>query len=115
MYVRPGATYNTSPDPTLVVLCRTLDQVRTALDEGIRWIECDFEDIRKYREAVPLAREKEAAIFLAPPRIFKPGETGILRNVLGAGPDGSAASSFHVHRLGSTNLLSKTLLIGPVF
>jgi putative protease len=72
----------------LIVLCRTLEQVRAALDDGVQWIECDFEDIRKYREAVPLAREKEAAIFLAPPRIFKPGETGILRNVLGAGPNG---------------------------
>jgi len=75
-------------DATLVVLCRTLEQVRAALDEGVRWIECDFEDIRKYRDAVPLARAEGAAIFLAPPRVFKPGETGILRNVLGAGPNG---------------------------
>jgi len=74
--------------PELVVLCRTVDQVRVALEEGVRWIECDFEDIRKYREAVPLARGCNAKILLAPPRIFKPGETGILRNVLGAGPNG---------------------------
>ncbi|HEX7896961.1 MAG TPA: DUF3656 domain-containing protein [Planctomycetota bacterium] len=74
-------------EPQLVVLCRTLEQVERALAENARWIECDFEDIRKYRDAVPLARAKEAAIALAPPRIFKPGEQGILRNIIGAGPN----------------------------
>jgi putative protease len=81
----PGRTEGT---PELTVLCRTVEQVRAALDEGLRWIECDFEDIRKYRDAVPLARGVNAKIFLAPPRIHKPGELGILRNVLGAGPNG---------------------------
>jgi putative protease len=74
--------------PELTVLCRSLDHVRVAIEEGVRWIECDFEDIRAYRDAVPLAREKAATIFLAPPRIFKPGEQAILRNILDAGPDG---------------------------
>jgi putative protease len=78
-----------SPGPLeLAVLCRSVDQVRAALDEGVTWVECDFEDIRKYRDAVPLVREKEGKILLAPPRIHKPGELGILRNVLGAGPNG---------------------------
>lgn len=93
--LRPGAlarlrrkVSTTYGDPQLVVLCRTMEQVEAALAEGVRWIECDFEDIRKYRDAVPLARAKEAAIVLAPPRIFKPGEQGILRNILGAGPNG---------------------------
>ena len=93
--VRPGALARlrrtpsiTETSPTLVVLCRTLEQVEAALAEGVRWIECDFEDIRKYRDAVPLARAKDAAIALAPPRIFKPGEQGILRNLVGAGPNG---------------------------
>jgi putative protease len=95
--IRPGALGRLRPAcpppptpgaPELVALCRTVEQARAALEEGVRWIECDFEDIRRYRDAVPLAREKGAAIFLAPPRIFKPGEAGILRNVLGAGPNG---------------------------
>jgi putative protease len=92
---RPGALARlrrsparTTGEARLVVLCRSLEQVRAALDEGIRWIECDFEDIRKYRDAVPLARGRGAAAFLAPPRVLKPGETGILRNVLGAAPNG---------------------------
>jgi putative protease len=93
--IRPGALgrLRTSPAKSdgpleLAVLCRSVEQVRAALDEGVDWIECDFEDIRRYRDAVPLAREKEAKILLAPPRIHKPGELGILRNVLGAGPNG---------------------------
>jgi putative protease len=93
--MRPGALdrLRTAPSrtegtPELVVLCRSVDQVRIALEEGCTWVECDFEDIRKYRDAVPLARDREAKILLAPPRIHKPGELGILRNVLGAGPNG---------------------------
>src|SRR5262249_8966078 len=71
-----------------VALCRTMEQVQAALEERVATIECDFEDIRKYREAVPLVRSRGAAVFLAPPRIHKPGELGILRNVMGAAPDG---------------------------
>lgn len=77
-----------SDAPRLVVLCRTMDQLRAALDEGVRDVECDFEDIRKYREAVPLARDRRATILIAPPRIFKPGEDGILRAMASAGADG---------------------------
>jgi putative protease len=92
---RPGALgrlrrppSRTEGTPQLVALCRSMDQVRAALDLGIATVECDFEDIRKYREAVPLARARGAAIMIAPPRIHKPGELGILRNVAGAMPDG---------------------------
>ncbi|HYF01241.1 MAG TPA: DUF3656 domain-containing protein [Planctomycetota bacterium] len=93
--IRPGALQRlrrpparTESSPELVVLCRTLEQVEAALAEGARWIECDFEDIRRYRDAVPLCRAREAAVVLAPPRIFKPGEQGILRNVAAAGANG---------------------------
>ncbi|MBV8879309.1 MAG: U32 family peptidase, partial [Planctomycetaceae bacterium] len=93
--IRPGALARlrraptrTEGTPQLVALCRTMEQVQAALDERVGTLECDFEDIRKYREAVPLARARGAAIFLAPPRIHKPGEPGILRNVAGAAPDG---------------------------
>jgi putative protease len=93
--IRPGALERLRKAPArgeaalqLAVLCRSVDQVRAALDESVTWIECDFEDIRRYRDAVPLARERDAKILLAPPRVHKPGELGILRNVLGAGPNG---------------------------
>ena len=85
---KPAAPSAGGAVPTLVALCRSMEQVQAALDLRVSTIECDFEDIRKYREAVPLARSRGAAILLAPPRIHKPGELGILRNVAGAGPDG---------------------------
>ena len=78
----------TEGEPRLSVLCRSLDHVRQALAEGIAHIECDFDDIRQYREAVPLARSNGAEILLAPPRIHKPGESGILKHLLGSAPDG---------------------------
>jgi putative protease len=93
--LRPGALSRlratpsrTEPPLELVVLARSLVQLEAALGEGAREVECDFEDIRRYRDAVELARGKSAAIFLAPPRIHKPGEAGILKNLLGAGADG---------------------------
>src|SRR6185369_3153442 len=71
--IRPGALDRLRTPPArsdaalqLAVLCRSVDQVKAALDEGVDWIECDFEDIRRYRDAVPLVREKEAKILLAP-------------------------------------------------
>lgn len=76
----------TAGEPRLVVLCRSLEQVRVAVEEGIRDIECDFEDIRKYREVPP-------ECFLAPPRIHKPGENGILKNV---GPNVLVRSTAHL-------------------
>jgi putative protease len=71
----------------LVVLCRSLEQVRAAIEEGIGWIECDFEDIRKYRDAAALTRGR-AKCLVAPPRVHKPGERGILNAVRAAEPDG---------------------------
>jgi len=75
------------PTAELVVLCRTMEQMTTALAEGARTIELDFEDIRLYRDAVPLARERGAWIALAPPRIHKPGEEGLLRFVAACAPN----------------------------
>lgn len=93
--LRPGALERLRRTPTrsegtpeLTVLCRSMDQVQAALDQGCRRIECEFEDIRKYNDAVPLVRAKGGKVYLAPPRIHKPGELGILRNVMGSAPDG---------------------------
>ncbi len=81
----PGRTESA---PRLAVLCRTLDQVDAAIEEGARWIEGDFEDVRHGRGAVARARARGAGILLAPPRVFKPGEEGLLRALLAAAPDG---------------------------
>ena len=50
-------------------------------------VYCDFEDVRRYREAVPRARPAGVPIGLATLRILKPGEEGFLKPVLQAEPD----------------------------
>lgn len=74
--------------PVLHVLCRTLDQLRAVLAHGERKVDCDFQDIREYREAVKLAHEAGAEILLATPRIQKPDEVGLFRSLLKHGADG---------------------------
>ncbi|MFM9966352.1 MAG: DUF3656 domain-containing protein [Planctomycetaceae bacterium] len=72
----------------LTLLCRTLDQLRTVLGHDERLIAVDFQDIREYREAVTIAHEAGAEIWLATPRIQKPEETGLFRALLKHGADG---------------------------
>jgi putative protease len=50
-------------------------------------VYCEFEDIRKYPEAVKLAHQSGCSIGLATVRIVKPHEHGLLRMVANAGPD----------------------------
>ncbi len=85
-------------DVVVSVLVRSLDQLDGVLAEGVEVVYCDFEDPRKYREAVKRYRDAGvevcaggAGIFLAPPRIFKMGEEGVLRLVESAGADGVLA------------------------
>ena len=52
----PGISKPEIQDPKLSVLCRTLGQVTAALDCGVETIYCDFEDPRRYKEAVALVR-----------------------------------------------------------
>jgi putative protease len=84
--------------PELIVLVRDLAQLEAALKCGVATVYCDFEDSKKYREAVttfhtahgcqvgPDGRRPE--IFVAPPRISKPGEDWILRQCLASNADG---------------------------
>lgn len=98
---RPSATAT----PTLSVLCRTLPQVEAALELAVPVIYCDFEDPRRYKDAVALrhssASRDGSTIHLATPRILKPGETGYLRLIERAGPDGLLLrnlASLHYYR-----------------
>ena len=81
-------------DPELIVLVRNLAQLDAALLAGTTTVYCDFEDPKKYREAVHTARTSfgcggpERTIWVAPPRVFKPGEEWILQQVRSANPDG---------------------------
>jgi putative protease len=74
----------------LRVLCRSMEQMRAALSAGVETVYLDFEDIRRYREAVAFARDAAAppTVFLATPRIQKAGEEGFFRLIENAAPDG---------------------------
>ncbi len=80
--------------PSLVILVRNLAQLDAALKCGAITVYCEFEDTKKYREAVAMAHcasgcaEAKREIFVAPPRIFKEGEEWILKQVRSCDADG---------------------------
>jgi putative protease len=86
---RPGASAKNEPS-SLRVLCRTMDQLDAALAERVGELYVDFEDIRRYRDAVAKVRDAAtgAQIFLATPRIQKAGEQGFFRLIESAEPHG---------------------------
>jgi U32 family peptidase len=79
--------------PHLIVLVRDLGQLDAALQSGIETVYCEFEDPKKYREAVarfrssPL-RTPQSECFVAPPRVFKMGEEWTLKQVRSSEADG---------------------------
>jgi putative protease len=82
-------------NPELIVLVRSLPQLEAALGCGVSTFYCEFEDPKKYREAVALVRNRRSAIgnrqseiWVAPPRIFKAGEEWILKQVCSCEADG---------------------------
>ncbi|MCX6899117.1 MAG: DUF3656 domain-containing protein [Verrucomicrobia bacterium] len=79
----------------LVVLVRSIPQLGAALRCGVETIYCEFEDLKKYRDAVQTFRAAHTAlqtthseIFVAPPRITKPGDDWILKQVRACDADG---------------------------
>jgi len=93
----PGAPASTPHSalrtPHLIVLVRSLGQLEAALQCGVETLYCEFEDPKKYREAVAhfrgsAFRTARSALFVAPPRIFKMGEEWILNQVRSCGADG---------------------------
>jgi putative protease len=71
----------------LTVLCRNLDQLDAALAHRPAMVYCDFEDLRKYKEAVPKAKAAGVPIGLATLRVWKPGEDGLAAIIARAVPD----------------------------
>ncbi|MDD2764579.1 MAG: DUF3656 domain-containing protein [Opitutaceae bacterium] len=86
--------------PELIVVIRRLEQLEAAWSAGARTIYCEFEDPKRYRDAVRRFREFQAAtgadasIWVAPPRIFKPGEEWILQQVQSCEADGYLARNY---------------------
>ncbi|MGI0485785.1 DUF3656 domain-containing U32 family peptidase [Pantanalinema rosaneae CENA516] len=93
-----------SRSPELIVLVRNIPQLRAAIATGTSTLYCEFEDPRNYRAAVQLVRQAEGRegsrtsppsspspspqIFVAPPRITKPGENWTLQQVRDCNADG---------------------------
>ncbi len=75
--------------PQIHVLARTLEQVDALLGMSPRpeWIYCDFEDIRRYKDAVALCRKADVKVALATLRIVKPQEEGTLKLIADHQPD----------------------------
>jgi len=94
--------------PTLIVLVRNLAQLEAALKCGVETVYCDFENPKKYRDAVTMFHTSHGCergagnllpadgahgvtrptIWVAPPRIFKMGEEWILEQVRSSNADG---------------------------
>ena len=73
-------------DVELVVLVRSMPQLDAAVRCGVGTIYCEFENPKLYHEAVETFRHSalrtpHSAIFVAPPRITKPGDEWILKQV----------------------------------
>ncbi|TAG28828.1 MAG: U32 family peptidase, partial [Verrucomicrobia bacterium] len=100
-------------EPDLILYVRDFAQLDAVLaaDVAVADLYCEFENPKHYREAVLRFRAFEAssqaarllaegqrrpAIWLAPPRVFKPDEEWIFKQVLAAEPDGILARN-HEH------------------
>ncbi|MEH1839030.1 MAG: U32 family peptidase [Nostoc sp.] len=112
----PSSSPSSPSPPSLIVLVRNLKQLQAALKAGIETLYCEFEDPRAYREAVQMVRQQQQknkaensslltpfctdamnrvspnsqlpTIWVAPPRITKPGENWILQQVRACEADG---------------------------
>jgi putative protease len=91
----------TSAATELIVLVRNLSQLEAALQCGVTTVYCEFEDPKKYREAVtlfhtargcaasqPSTLNPQPSIWVAPPRIFKPGDEWTLEQMRSCNADG---------------------------
>jgi U32 family peptidase len=82
------------PQLNLKVLVRNLEQLKIVAESGIQTIYCEFEDPRRYREAVQWVKDWRSQqgtateIWVAPPRITKPSENWILQQVRQSEADG---------------------------
>lgn len=102
----PSRAETGTAESVLRVLCRTLPQIEAALAAGVSRIYADFEDLRRYADAVQLVRQTGGAeIFLATPRIQKAGELGLFKSVERAEPDGVL-----VRNLGGVDYFQKSPL-----
>ncbi|NDC74453.1 U32 family peptidase [bacterium] len=114
---RPAEPAAPGLPPELILYVRDFAQLDAVLAAEVPFADlyCEFENPKHYREAVAKFRQWQTAsasllghwtsdlpalqapgIWLAPPRVYKPGEEWILKQVLSAAPDGILARN-HEH------------------
>jgi putative protease len=77
------------PAPTIAALCRNTRQIEAAIKAGVKTIYAEYQDIKLYPEAVAASRKQDGVeIFIATPRIQKPGEANIFKFLARLGADG---------------------------
>ncbi|MEZ0217023.1 MAG: DUF3656 domain-containing protein [Rariglobus sp.] len=92
-------------DCELTILVRNLEQLEAAIRCGAQTVYCEFEDPKKYREAVRIFHESfgcstgapgsaRPSIWVLPPRIFKAGEEWILNLVRSSNADGYVVRNY---------------------
>ncbi|MFA6289304.1 MAG: U32 family peptidase [Opitutaceae bacterium] len=108
-----------APTPELILVVRSLEQLDAALStNAVRTVYCEFENPKRYRDAVQRFRAWQSStpadaqvcsdrntlvhrmptIWVAPPRIFKPGEEWILKQVRSSEADGYIVRNHeHLH------------------
>ncbi len=84
--------------PELIAVIRLPEQLEAAWSAGARTIYCEFENPKHYRDTVtrfrtlqienPNSKIENPTIWVAAPRIFKPGEEWILKQVRSCDADG---------------------------
>ena len=85
--VAPLSASGVADTPRLCVLVRSLEQLDVVLPTRPAVVYCDFEDVRKYRDAIERSRSAGMPVGLATVRVVKPGEEGFLRQLAECGPD----------------------------
>jgi len=97
---KDGDAVERVPTAQLIALVRNLAQLEATLKCGVETIYCDFENPKKYRDAVTMFHTTlgceaggthgvaRPTIWVALPRIFKPGEEWILNQVRSSNADG---------------------------
>ncbi|HEY0863358.1 MAG TPA: DUF3656 domain-containing protein [Lacunisphaera sp.] len=80
-------------DAELIVVIREPHQLEAAWAAGARTFYCEFENPKHYRDTVVRFRglqgtDPAASIWVAAPRVFKPGEDWIIKQVLSCEADG---------------------------
>jgi putative protease len=86
---RPDDAGNGPAAPRITALCRNTEQAVAALAAGAAALALDYQHIKQYGPAIAALRDQGAReIWIAPPRIEKPGEGNLFRFLEKQGADG---------------------------